>query len=87
MRLEQLLAIFSLTLYFASFLALAGFVAYLYHMAFNLNLVTQAVTLAGLFIAYELGALLGSAIIKTYNDIWDYRVKEAKQPREKENEK
>jgi len=78
MRLEQLLAIFSLTLYFASFLALAGFGAYLCHMAFNLNLVTQAVTLAGLFIGYELGVLLGSAIIKT--------VKEAKQPRGKENE-
>ena len=78
MRLEQLLAIFSLTLYFASFLALAGFGAYLCHMAFNLHLHTQAVTLGGLFITYELGALLGSAIIKT--------VKEAKQPRGKENE-
>jgi|TARA_E500000318_G_C3404400_1_gene151075 hypothetical protein len=78
MRLEQLLAIFSLTLYFASFLALAGFGAYLCHMAFNLHLHTQALTLGGLFGAHELGALLGSAIIKT--------VKNAKQPREKENE-
>jgi hypothetical protein len=78
MRLEQLLALFSLAMYFTSFLALTGFGAYLCHMAFNLNLITQVVTLGGLFIAYELGALLGNAIIKT--------VKEAKQPRGKENE-
>ena len=78
MRLEQLLAIFSLTLYFASFLARAGFGAYLCHMAFNLHLHTQALTLGGLFIAYELGPIIGSAIIKT--------VKKAKQPRGKENE-
>lgn len=78
MKLGQLLALFSLALYFAAFLALAGFLAYLCHMALNLNLITQAVTLGGLFIVYELGTLLGSVFIKT--------VKEGKQPRGKESE-
>ena len=78
MRLEQLLAIFSLTLYFASFLALAGFWAYLLYMAFSLNLFTKALTLISLLAAYKLFGLLSSAIIKT--------VKESKQPRGKENE-
>ena len=78
MKLEQLLAIFSLALGFASFLALAGFWAYLLYMAFSLNLFTKALTLTSLLAAHKLFDLFGRAIYKA--------LKEGKQPREMENE-
>lgn len=78
MKLEQLLAIFSLALRFASFLALAGFWAYFLYMAFSLNLFAKALTFISLLAAYKLFGLLSRAIYET--------LKEGKQPREMKNE-
>ncbi len=79
MKLEQLLAIFSLTLYLLSFLASFGFLAYLLYMVFVLNLTEQAQILIGLLVANKLFEEFANAIIKT--------LKEAKQSRKKSDVK
>jgi hypothetical protein len=69
MKLGQLLSIFSVSFNLMSLSAFLGFWAYLFYMAFSLNLTEQALILTGLLAAFKLFRLLfGSAIYKTLKE-------------------
>ena len=68
MKLGQLLSIFSLSLNLLSLSAFLGFWAYLFYMAFSLDLVEQTLILSGLLVAFKLFRVLGSAIFKTLEE-------------------
>ena len=68
MKLGQLLSIFSLSLNLLSLSSFLGFWAYLFYMAFSLNLAEQALILTGLIAAFKLFGLFGSAIFKTLKE-------------------
>jgi hypothetical protein len=63
-----LLAVFTLALYFVSLSAFLGFWAYLFYMAFSLNLAEQALILTGLLAAFKLFRLFGSATYETLKE-------------------
>ena len=68
MKLGQLLAIFTLSLNLLSLSAFLGFWAYLFYMAFSLNLTEQALILTGLLAAFKLFRLFGSATYETLKE-------------------
>ena len=68
MKLGQLLAIFTLSLNLLSISAFLGFWAYLFYMAFSLNLTEQALILTGLLTAFKLFRLFGSATYETLKE-------------------
>jgi len=68
MKLGQLLTIFALMLNLASLSAFLGFWAYLFYMAFSLNLIEQAMILASLLTAFKLFRLFGSATYETLKE-------------------
>jgi len=68
MKLGQLLSIFSVSFNLMSLSAFLGFWAYLFYMAFSLNLVEQTLILSGLLVAFKLFRLLGSAVYQTLKE-------------------
>ena len=68
MKFGQLLSIFSTSFNLVSLSAFLGFWAYLFYMAFSLNLVEQALILSGLLAAFKLFGLFGHAIYETLKE-------------------